>query len=204
MNISDNLLEYVKNRVLIDDITLCWNWVKAGNKRPIFTKNNKQYLVYRELFKYLNNIEIKRTDFIIHKCDNGMCCNPDHLFLGNHKINMADMAKKGRSFGATNPLAHSIAVAKGLKVRKENPQCNARGIFHGTKTKPESVKRGKEHWTNLHPEYIKRGSKVHNAKFTDEQIKIIRLDNRTLKEISKDYDCNLSTISNIKNNKNYK
>jgi hypothetical protein len=34
--------------------------------------------------------------FVCHSCDVKMCCNPDHLFLGDAKINNADMDAKGR------------------------------------------------------------------------------------------------------------
>lgn len=39
---------------------------------------------------------------VCHTCDNGLCTNPAHLFLGTHKENMIDCANKNRN---GNPLS---------------------------------------------------------------------------------------------------
>lgn len=41
--------------------------------------------------------EIPDGKFVLHRCDVRACSNPDHLFLGDHATNMADMSQKKRS-----------------------------------------------------------------------------------------------------------
>ena len=40
-----------------------------------------------------------------HRCDERRCCNPDHLYLGSHAENMADMKAKRRALRRI-PLEH--------------------------------------------------------------------------------------------------
>ncbi len=39
---------------------------------------------------------VPKGQWILHKCDTPSCANPDHLFLGDRRINMDDAVAKGR------------------------------------------------------------------------------------------------------------
>jgi hypothetical protein len=43
--------------------------------------------------------------FVLHKCDNRLCCNPDHLFLGSMRTNLLDAYRKGRK---TQPKSNHV------------------------------------------------------------------------------------------------
>lgn len=38
----------------------------------------------------------KGPGFVLHRCDNRRCCNPEHLFVGSQTDNMNDMYSKSR------------------------------------------------------------------------------------------------------------
>jgi hypothetical protein len=51
--------------------------------------------VHRATFEMVNG-PIPAGAVICHTCDQSLCCNPDHLFLGNQSVNVQDAIRKGR------------------------------------------------------------------------------------------------------------
>ena len=49
---------------------------------------------------------ISENEFVLHKCDNRKCINPNHLFLGTHRDNVLDCMKKGRTPRALGEKNH--------------------------------------------------------------------------------------------------
>lgn len=75
----------------------CWIWEggKFGTGRPAF--NFEGRVIAASRFSYfLHYRELPEKLCVCHKCDNPLCVNPEHLFLGTHKDNVDDKVRKGR------------------------------------------------------------------------------------------------------------
>lgn len=67
------------------------------------SKNGKMALAHRFSYEAFFG-PIPAGLLVLHGCDNPLCANPEHLFLGTHKDNMQDMQKKGRTGGFCKAL----------------------------------------------------------------------------------------------------
>lgn len=105
-------LERFEAKFIPEPNTGCWLWSGGtvvtgarGNQRPQVYLNGVREYGHRASYKLYRG-PIPRGRYVCHTCDNQMCVNPDHLFLGDHGDNMADMVQKGRSArGAKNRAA---------------------------------------------------------------------------------------------------
>lgn len=89
---------------------------------------------------------------------------------------------------------NKVPEGKILRHKCDNIKCiNPKHLEIGTQAENMKDKAERNHNT--------KGSKHHNSKLTEEQITKILKDKRTLKEIAKEFNIAVSTVSKIKNNK---
>lgn len=59
--------------------------------------NGKSIVKRSHIVAYIHAFgEIPKGKWVLHKCDNPPCCNPEHLFLGSPADNNRDRDAKGR------------------------------------------------------------------------------------------------------------
>lgn len=96
---------YAKIKVVGD----CWEWQGSrlkhgyGRIRTGYGNDREMTVAHRVSWEIHNNQSLSRSQFVMHKCDNPPCVNPDHLMLGTAKDNTQDMIKKGRKRYGTSP-----------------------------------------------------------------------------------------------------
>ena len=113
----------VWKQIDIRDPDLCWEWRGTVHTKPHGQKygriswNDKDSRVHRLIFLFENGYLPK---VVRHKCDNTLCCNPDHLQGGTHQDNMNDMKERNRAWkpkGSKHPMS-KLTEDKVIDIRK--------------------------------------------------------------------------------------
>jgi hypothetical protein len=106
---SDNdLKRRIAGRYVVDPATGCWNWtlstIGKGYGQCQVRRLNEHY-AHRVAFTAFK-VPIPDGIDVLHVCDNKLCVNPSHLFLGTKKDNAQDMKAKDRHlYGERNTEA---------------------------------------------------------------------------------------------------
>lgn len=95
---SDRDVDRFWSKFSREDKEPCWPWPmsKFPDGYGQFMVKHHPYRAHRVAWE-LTNGSIPDGILVCHKCDNPICCNPNHLFLGTVADNHEDRGRKGRT-----------------------------------------------------------------------------------------------------------
>jgi predicted XRE-type DNA-binding protein len=101
----------------------CWNYEHVGRRGYGKILANGRHVRAHRLSWELHFGRIPKGMIVCHHCDNPSCVRPDHLFVGTHADNVADMMRKGRYIApsTTNRVrgeSHHNTILTSANVRK--------------------------------------------------------------------------------------
>ncbi len=94
----------------------CWLWLGPEGRSEYgeVGYKGKKYKAHHLAYNLTHGA---RPDglFILHKCDNPKCVNPNHLYAGTHADNMRDRRERGR-YG-DKPMVQTYALQMALRTQ---------------------------------------------------------------------------------------
>lgn len=98
----------------------CWEWVGAISKNGYGAFGVGYKMVGSHRVSYAIHFgEIPDGLIVCHRCDNKICVNPSHLFLGTQKDNIRDKLSKGRQPNGESHYNHKLTTEQVIDLRQK-------------------------------------------------------------------------------------
>lgn len=165
---------------------------------------------HRWSWSFHNDQPIPKHGHICHKCDDPRCVNPEHLFLGDNAINMADKIAKGRARApAGENHRDAVITEEQAKAILSDPRTYAE-IAVEYHVKPSTVGGLKQRvsWRNLGDVEVVKHKRVGHRrgvseKITPEIVREIRTKQMTGKQYAAKFGVTQATVCDIQKRRSW-
>jgi hypothetical protein len=95
----------------------CWNWTGVVDRHGYgkLGYNNKAVIAHRQVYLWKYKVTLTSKQYILHNCDNRLCCNWHHLYIGDHTQNMRDRDVRNRS---SKGHEHKLYASQVYQIRR--------------------------------------------------------------------------------------
>lgn len=104
----------------------CWVWAGSVTQHGYgrMSWKNHVHRTHRLAAHLWLGLDLGDTEAkVCHTCDNPPCLNPEHLYIGTQKSNVADMLDRGRAYKGPDKWTH---CAKGHELSPDNRSTSGR------------------------------------------------------------------------------
>lgn len=129
MNMREKRIREFEDSYIPEPNSGCWLWDRRGKNGPM----EYGYFTFEGTVKahraawLIHKGPIPKDAFVLHKCDNPSCVNPDHLYLGHAKENVSDRDRRSRTKGFAGKNSVKTHCVNGHAFTEENTKM--RGVW---------------------------------------------------------------------------
>jgi hypothetical protein len=129
----------------------CWEWCGAIGKTRgygMFQFGGSPVAAHRASWMIHKGV-IPADIYVLHRCDNPPCVNPNHLFLGTNQDNYDDRDAKGRVAHGERAAKAKLTESQVLAIRKSDESDAALGRVYGVHASTIRCARSGFKWARL-------------------------------------------------------
>lgn len=159
MTCAEPTSKYAKNYSLRDRIYMwsipepnsgCWLWLGTLDKYGygILSVCGKKHFAHR-ISLTVHGIEIPSSECALHHCDNRICVNPEHLYVGSNADNVRDKVQRGRSLAGSKNKNAKLTEQQVLEIRSLDISSSVAAARYGVGISAIQQIRNGDRWRHI-------------------------------------------------------
>lgn len=128
----------------------CWEWKGYRNELGYgqIKMDGTPKAAHRVVVMAMG-VSLTSDDVIMHTCDNPSCCNPKHLVVGTHALNVADRVAKRRSARGSANGRSLLTEEQVRQIKKDDRRLVDVAKDYGVSVSAISLIRRGKNWAHV-------------------------------------------------------